>query len=94
MISEEKHTQADKFRNAAKEFETDNDEKRFHDNLRKLTGVSPMVNSKGYKFDLGIREDRPFFQPAIICVKSGLIIAKTKRLPLPIRIFELNKMLK
>ena len=29
-------SQADKFREAAKELETDNDEKRFDENLRKL----------------------------------------------------------
>ena len=31
-------TQADKFREAAKQLETDNDEKRFDENLKKLAG--------------------------------------------------------
>lgn len=33
-----KSTQADKFKQAAKELETDNDEKRFDENLKKLAG--------------------------------------------------------
>jgi len=37
MVTKEK-TQADKFREAAKELETDNDEKRFDENLKKLAG--------------------------------------------------------
>jgi len=36
MDSKDKQTQADKFREAAKELETDNDEKRFDENLKKL----------------------------------------------------------
>lgn len=31
-------SQADKFKEAAKELETDNDEKRFDENLKKLAG--------------------------------------------------------
>ena len=34
-------TQADKFREAAKELETDNDEKRFDENLKKLAKSEP-----------------------------------------------------
>ena len=34
-------TQADKFREAAKELETDNDEKRFDENLKKLAESKP-----------------------------------------------------
>lgn len=40
MINKEK-TQADKFREAAKELETDNDEKRFDENLKKLADSKP-----------------------------------------------------
>ena len=35
MVNKQK-SQADKFREAAKELETDNDEKRFDENLKKL----------------------------------------------------------
>ena len=36
MVEASKKSQADKFREAAKELETDNDEKRFDENLKKL----------------------------------------------------------
>lgn len=36
MDSTSKKSQADKFREAAREVETDNDEKRFDENLKKL----------------------------------------------------------
>ena len=39
-VSQDK-TQADKFREAAKELETDNDEKRFDENLKKLAESKP-----------------------------------------------------
>ena len=40
-MSKDKQTQADKFREAAKELETDNDEKRFDENLKKLSKTKP-----------------------------------------------------
>lgn len=38
-------TQADKFRDAAKELETDDDEKRFDENLKKLAEAKPEKQS-------------------------------------------------
>ncbi|MGB7334326.1 MAG: hypothetical protein WBD01_00935 [Salaquimonas sp.] len=35
-MENDKRTQADKFKEAARELETDNDEKRFDENLKKL----------------------------------------------------------
>lgn len=40
-------TQADKFREAAKELETDNDEKRFDENLKKLAESKPEGSENG-----------------------------------------------
>ena len=41
MDSKEKQTQADKFREAAKELETDDDEERFEKRLKKLVKKKP-----------------------------------------------------
>ena len=43
--NDKQKTQADKFREAAKELETDNDEKRFDENLKKLVN-SEKLNEK------------------------------------------------
>ena len=45
MDSKDKQTQADKFREAAKELETDNDENRFNENLKKLAEIKTDENS-------------------------------------------------
>jgi hypothetical protein len=41
MVEASKKSQADKFREAAKYLETDNDENRFDENLKKLSKTKP-----------------------------------------------------
>jgi hypothetical protein len=57
-----KHTQLDKFRQAARDLETDNSEKRFNERLRKLARQKPTSKRKKVAKKLGCTLESPVEQ--------------------------------